>query len=141
MQNQKESAADLQIKSIATPFEFRPFAVELALCQRYFQKSYNYNVAPGSANADGRLVAYSSDTNCACTVTYPVVMRDTPTGVLYGGNTGTINAFNTGGELTNYINTTNIFIMPTAKSVMFIACNKGGVAGFSYWHYAVSAEL
>ena len=50
----------------ATPFEQRPIGVELALCQRYFEKSYDLGTAPatvtetgvhrhsGSGNASGR---------------------------------------------------------------------------------------
>jgi hypothetical protein len=34
--------------SIATPFEKRPFGLELALCQRYYEKSYNYDEAIGT---------------------------------------------------------------------------------------------
>lgn len=34
---------------VALPFQPRSFAEELALCQRYFEKSYGYSVAPGTA--------------------------------------------------------------------------------------------
>jgi hypothetical protein len=33
----------------ATPFNFRKFDVELARCMRYYEKSYPYEVAPGTA--------------------------------------------------------------------------------------------
>ncbi|MDT3432353.1 hypothetical protein ROV94_15905 [Stenotrophomonas maltophilia] len=36
----------------ATIFERRPDALELALCQRYYEKSYNLSVAPGTPNSD-----------------------------------------------------------------------------------------
>jgi hypothetical protein len=39
--------------SYATPLERRPPGVELALCQRYFEKSYPQNVAPGTATTAG----------------------------------------------------------------------------------------
>ena len=32
--------------TIPTPFEFRPFATELSLCQRYYEKSFPVSVAP-----------------------------------------------------------------------------------------------
>ncbi len=35
----------------ATPFENRPYAAELALCQRYYRKSYDMGVTPGTAVA------------------------------------------------------------------------------------------
>jgi hypothetical protein len=35
----------------ATPFEQRPFGTELALCQRYYEKSYPVNITPGTPTA------------------------------------------------------------------------------------------
>jgi hypothetical protein len=43
------SLPQLEKGTSATPFEYRPFGSELALCQRYYEKSYNLNVAPGTA--------------------------------------------------------------------------------------------
>jgi len=36
----------LEEGSTATSFEFRPFGTELALCQRYYEKSFSLNTAP-----------------------------------------------------------------------------------------------
>jgi acyl-coenzyme A thioesterase PaaI-like protein len=41
--------------SVATPFERRPFATELALCQRYYEKSYNVSVVPGTTTDAGNV--------------------------------------------------------------------------------------
>jgi len=43
----------LEPGSVATPFIHRPFSEELALCQRYYEKSYDLTIAPGTASADG----------------------------------------------------------------------------------------
>jgi hypothetical protein len=43
------TGAQLEVGSVATPFEHRPFGAELALCQRYYEKSYAVHTA-GSAN-------------------------------------------------------------------------------------------
>ncbi|GHD63898.1 hypothetical protein [Jeongeupia chitinilytica] len=40
----------LEEGSVATPFEQRPAPVELAMCQRYYEKSFRINVAPGVAS-------------------------------------------------------------------------------------------
>ena len=37
----------------ATPFEQRPIGLELALCQRYYEKSYDLDDAPGTSMATG----------------------------------------------------------------------------------------
>lgn len=47
------SRPKLERGSSATAFEVRPWAVEFALCQRYFEKSYNGNMAPGTADRTG----------------------------------------------------------------------------------------
>ena len=43
----------LESGSVATPFEQRNFQQELNLCQRYYEKSYNVDVAPGTATNEG----------------------------------------------------------------------------------------
>jgi len=37
------TGVQVELGSTATPFEFRPIGTELALCQRYYEKSYNLN--------------------------------------------------------------------------------------------------
>lgn len=41
----------------ATPFEQRPFGVELQLCQRYYEKSYDIGTNPGTATDSGFVLA------------------------------------------------------------------------------------
>jgi hypothetical protein len=43
----------LELGGIATDFEPRAFGQELALCQRYYEKSYHYTDAPGTATTNG----------------------------------------------------------------------------------------
>jgi hypothetical protein len=63
------TGVQLEVGSVATPFERRPYGMELALCQRYFQNMpqwqwYIYNLT--GAGTQGSM-------------TLPVVMRATPT--------------------------------------------------------------
>jgi len=39
----------MEIGSAATPYEYKPFALELQLCQRLFEKSYDIDTAVGTA--------------------------------------------------------------------------------------------
>tara|TARA_B100000424_G_scaffold245023_1_gene215718 strand:- start:349 stop:1494 length:1146 start_codon:yes stop_codon:yes gene_type:complete len=39
----------LEEGTVATPFEHRPIGIELSLCQRYYQKSYDLSEKPGGA--------------------------------------------------------------------------------------------
>jgi hypothetical protein len=43
----------LEEGKVATPFESRPLASELLLCQRYYEKSYNLDVVPGTITRSG----------------------------------------------------------------------------------------
>ena len=47
---------DVQIEegTIATPFERQPIGAELALCQRYYEKSYDLTTAPGALTTNGQ---------------------------------------------------------------------------------------
>ena len=64
------SGVQLEVGSVATPFEHRQYGQELALCQRYFQifTGINFNS-----------YATSSGLTVRQTVSLPVVMRSTPT--------------------------------------------------------------
>jgi hypothetical protein len=57
------TGVQLEEGTTATPFEQRLYGTELALCQRYYEKSYNIDVAPGTG---------SSNPGCyeACTSTF-----------------------------------------------------------------------
>ena len=57
---------------VATPFEHRPYATELALCQRYFQL----------VGAGIGYKKYSSRMRPLCGMIFPVEMRTTPTAAL-----------------------------------------------------------
>jgi hypothetical protein len=53
------TGVQLEVGTVATPFERRLYGTELALCQRYYEKSYEQSVVPGTASS----VGYSSMNN------------------------------------------------------------------------------
>jgi len=69
---------------------------ELAMCQRYYEKSYDLDVVPGTASNPGRVVNLLGSTvdggtsDLFATPTFATTKRNTPTVVLYS-NLGTIN--------------------------------------------------
>lgn len=68
----------LEKGSTATSYDYRPYGIEVALCQRYFQViSYLYN---GINLTSGTATSFRS------TFTYPVPLRTTPT-ITYGAIT------------------------------------------------------
>ena len=54
------TGVQLEAGSVATPFEHRQYGAELQLCMRYFEKSYNVDVAPGTSAAVGVRTCSSS---------------------------------------------------------------------------------
>lgn len=63
------TGVQLEVGTVATPFEARPYGVELALCQRYYAKGYAY--ARFTAAAAGHVLTTP--------VYFPVDMRASPT--------------------------------------------------------------
>jgi len=81
------TGVQLEVGTVATPFEHRPYDMELARCQRYFTKSYNQGVAVGSNTWIGTFAGrnYDTDTRTShgSSMLFPVSMRATPTLTAY----------------------------------------------------------
>jgi hypothetical protein len=82
--------------SVATAFATASggsFQGELAMCQRYYQKSYAQATAPATASTTAGCVNYqlisASPADNRNSVRFPVVMRTTPTITLFSTNSGT----------------------------------------------------
>ena len=85
----------LEVGSVATDFEHRSFAQELALCQRYY---YQHLDGPYSYGVGG---AYNS-TRGYSAVHFPVTMRGVPTLVIDTSTNSTYNVrFNNGSNSIN----------------------------------------
>ena len=81
------TGVQLEVGSVATDFEHRLYAQELALCQRYFYKTYRQGIAPGTDDVTDiiskRNEMASSRTDHVFNVAYSVPMRATPTITAY----------------------------------------------------------
>jgi hypothetical protein len=54
----------LEKGSTATSFDYRPFGAELVLCERYFEKSFNYETAPAHNTGGLPVVPVGSNLGC-----------------------------------------------------------------------------
>jgi len=75
------TGVQLELGNMMTPFEFRPYAMELQLCQRYY---YQHNTA-FFVNC-----LSTTDANPRVTLTFPVTMRSIP--IITGTAVGTFSA-------------------------------------------------
>lgn len=73
----------------ATQFEYRPRGIELALCQRYYYKTYDQGTVPGTATGNGAVQKLSVGANMFDCWAFPVAMRAAPSVLLYNASTGT----------------------------------------------------
>jgi len=75
----------LELSSVATPYEYRPFQQELALCQRYYEKSYDDGVAPATATNVGSswITCPGGSAYIKISVVLKATKRTTPTIVWY----------------------------------------------------------
>ena len=89
------TGVQLEVGTVATEFEHRSFGEELALCQRYFCKSFRPDVAPTqdffhqNDAVSGSITAYSSTTGYVSgQIKFPVTMRALPDIVFYQTSLG-----------------------------------------------------
>ena len=106
----------LEIGSVATPFEQRPYGMELALCQRYYEISPNI-----------QFVAYSSPGNyIGQTHPFKVTKRAVP---IVSGTS-------------SYANTSGLSATPSIDGIYIVALVTAlGAASWQYTNVSVSAEL
>ena len=84
--------ADVQIElaAIATPFERLSAGQQLSDCERYFQKSYDFDIAPGTPSFSGTENCRQDTQNNVLGVRYRKALRRPPTITLYNPRTGAI---------------------------------------------------
>ena len=89
----------LEVGSVATPFEHRSYCEELARCQRYYEHSYNDGIVPGTnSNIGGWYQNQTSDAgnNAAFSIEYKVRKRTAPVTAVFYADDGTANQWDYG---------------------------------------------
>ena len=137
------TGVQLEVGSSATPFQHLSFADELARCQRYFCKTYNATIAPGTdggstaAAKQGTIFTYRQRDNnyTAFSFSHPVEMRAVPTLTTYSHD-GTAGKFTN--STTNMSSNTNAPLNGTATTMAY---GTSTAADDSYCHFVCDAEL
>jgi hypothetical protein len=102
------TGVQLEVGSVATPFERRPYGTELALCQRYYYKNIN---SSGGARNMFTLQPYNTTSCFGKMFDFPVQMRATPsintsgtfTGSQANGSSAGSGTFSTLRATTNFV--------------------------------------
>jgi hypothetical protein len=132
------------LNSNPPPPELRPIGTELALCQRYYQKSYAQAVAPGQSFTGGQGgIAFYYGVSVAypyATVHFVMNMRATPTFTSYdnAGNSGKISMYFSGAW--NNGQGCGTQSLTDSGAVLYPTGNSGSCYGFDF-DYTASAEL
>jgi hypothetical protein len=136
------TGVQLEVGTQATSFEYRQYGTELALCQRYFQKSYPQATLPGASVGNSALQnswGTAGSGICGNAVVLPVTMRADPTLVVYDvvGNSARVSIYDTGASETNNIplNTSN-----ADTQRLMVRIFGYSAAGMAFM-YTVSAEI
>jgi hypothetical protein len=79
------TGVQLEKGSTATSFDYRPYGTELAFCQRYYEKSYNTDVAPATVTQVGIVGNWfrSGPTQLGLSFQFKVTKRITPATIVY----------------------------------------------------------
>jgi hypothetical protein len=140
------TGVQLEAGSAATPFERRQYGQELALCQRYYQKSYGQGFTPGTNTVLGVRTGYFDSGSLTRLFihngTLAVHMRNAPT-VSFWSEDGTAN------NVSLYNTNTSKLAISSAPATSnetiiggFITTSTSGTAGTPYYfHFTASAEL
>jgi hypothetical protein len=134
------TGVQLEEGSVATPFEHRQYGQELALCQRYYEKSFNTDVVPGSSAPGAQLAYCPGNTNRVYgTIICRVTKRAGATYIIYStsGATGQMRDGSAGVDIAASLTTA------AGENGVGIASTAGisAVTNQIQFHYTASAEL
>jgi len=137
------TGVQLEAGSTATEFERRPIGTELALCQRYYQKTYELLTAPGTVTTIGAINYIATGAFQDLNDRLMVEMRGVPSTVqIFNPATGTA------GQVRNYTNSTNYTAtinsgagQTSSKQTQFRTSVPATSANELTYHLTVDAEL
>ena len=137
------TGVQLEKGSTATSFDYRPYSAELAMCQRYYEKSYDIETKPASNTDTGRLdFAGSSEgnQNVITKILYKVTKRAAPTMVGYVG-VGTSGSWTYEKNGASGTATVTFDVISQSSARVYVPIGTNWVVGYIYGQWTASAEL
>ena len=142
--------AQMEYGSVATDFEHRSIGEELALCQRYFCKSFNLGTTPANDTNDdhngwGGLTAYSVNTTRSPPFFFPNRMRIVPTIICYNANSNDVDGRWGYYQNSAWVTASSTTAVSKATDTYFYPSVAGSFAATDSYlgrgHYTADAEL
>lgn len=135
------TGVQVEVGSVATPFERRFFGQELLLCQRYYEKSYNLNDAIGGQTTFGAPRLRPASNDFWFYVQYKTTKRANPTCVLYSNRVANAAGYiyqidGTGAPADRIANTSS----QSHSGFQFYSIT-GSSGGLVEWQWTADAEL
>ena len=137
------TGVQLEKGTTASSFDFRSYGQELALCQRYYAKSYDTTVVPGTASSNGIAAVSATGSAVGAVIAsfgFPVEMRAAPTMTYYSSISGSSGVWRDSGSGTdkavgNYGNP------GTRGAAVYGTVTWSAATGGAYGHWVASIEL
>jgi hypothetical protein len=139
------TGVQLEKGSVATSFDQRAYSQELAMCQRYYEMTYNIGTVAGAVTVNG--ASYGSGSIGGATTSFindgprfKITKRDVPTITVYdiAGNVGKCNREYFG---SSSISNQPIVITAQSFNAFLIYSSSGANAACIAYHWTASAEL
>lgn len=134
------TGVQLEVGSVATPFEQRPYGMELALCQRYYEKSYDLSDAVPTVTHTGKAFFSTNGAgNLFARYGFKVTKRTSPT-IRYFDLAGALSRFSSSHVNGNSVNAGGIVV---DQSGFYWDVNFTGIGANAKveHHWDASAEL
>lgn len=133
----------LEVGTVATPYEFQMFSEQLAQCQRYYEKSYELNTAPGSQTTYGAIRQRAPTVDFWYYVQYKVAKRASPSSaVVYSNRIANAPGYLYQVDGTGYPADRAVTTSSKSETGFQLYCSTVGASGaLVEFQWAVDAEL
>lgn len=139
------TGVQLELGSQATPFEQLPFETELALCQRYYEKSYELETVPGTSANPGShwFPSFGNTANVFSSVNFKVTKRASPSVSVWDliGNANCASWANSAATVGHTVAQSVPVQYVGNSGIVFRQSNGISTAVTAGYHWAASAEL
>jgi len=137
------TGVQLEVGVTATSFDYRPYGTELALCQRYYERSYDYGTPTGTTNTQtASWTSVGSNAYGRIQLNFKVTKRAPPTFTTYAdsdGTAGNMNVWN-GGTVVRAASS-NTQVGTNNATPEFDNSTTWSVRSYMYANWTASAEL